>query len=107
MLDVLTATCLHFVNPMMHCTLPVKEPSKPYLSPDPVSGSTMSIYRSQFLEAQSLEDVGKPHVKLASMLKSFQLGHHFKFLTQYKPYFATTIASKSTSIYAGSIHVYF
>ena len=63
--------------------------------------------RHKFLEAQSLKDVGKPHVKVASMLKTFQLGHHFKFLTQYKPYFATTIASKSTSIYAGHIHVYF
>ena len=29
--------------------------------------------RHKFLETQSLEDVGKPHVKLASMLKSFQV----------------------------------
>ena len=73
MLDVLTAICLHFVNPMMHCTLPVKEPSKPYLSPDPVSGSTVSIYGIQFLELQ-----GFPN---PPCWKVFNLGHHFKSLS--------------------------
>ena len=73
MLDVLTAICLHFVNPMMHCTLPVKELSKPYLSPDPVSGSTVSIYGIQFLELQ-----GFPN---PPCWKVFNPGHHFKSLS--------------------------
>ena len=34
MLDILTALCLHLVNPRMHCRLLPKELSKPCLSPE-------------------------------------------------------------------------
>ena len=70
-----------FGNPTMHCTLPVKEPSKPYLSPDPVSGSTMSISR----QSASWKHRDSQSLAKSSMLKSFQLGHHFKISTHYKP----------------------